>query len=536
MQTFEHEPLESEAGGEPAVSQCPICGETRRSYLFVVRGLPVARCPGCGLVSIHPYPTPRDFEFLYGKSLDDQDPRLYWTDSTTEHTVAGRYLDLLRARGVQDARILLVAPPDHPLVEEAVARGFEVTVRPLLDAWLPPSVEFDAAIILFQIEKTSMPARVLASVRDALKPEGILLVVTPSLDSHSARFFGRQWTEWRPENRHYFDEATIQALLWRSGFEQVEIEKDRRPYTLQHIYDRARAFPRTLLTRLIVVAYHLLPLPLRGVRFRLPSSGIAVSAKKGERRSRPLCSIVVPVYNEGQTLQILMDALLAKQLPGMDKEIIVVESNSKDGSRELVLGYQDHPEVRIILQDRPRGKGNAVREGFRHASGDILMIQDADLEYDLNDYDLLLEPFARFQSAFVLGSRHGGRWKMREFDGEQGLAGFMNLGHLFFTGLINVLYGQRLKDPFTMFKVFRRDCLHGLEFECNRFDFDFELVIKLLRKGYHPIEIPVNYRSRSYKEGKKVRVVRDPLTWIRASIKYRLIPVIRYPRSDTRAT
>jgi hypothetical protein len=81
---------------------------------------------------------------------------------------------------------------------------------------------------------------------------------------------------------------------------------------------------------------------------------------------------------------------------------------------------------------------------------------------------------------------------------------------------VNVLFGQRLKDPFTMFKVFRRDCLYGLEFRCNRFDFDYELLVKLIRKGYRPVEIPVNYRSRSFKEGKKVSAFRDPFTWLAA--------------------
>ena len=97
----------------------------------------------------------------------------------------------------------------------------------------------------------------------------------------------------------------------------------------------------------------------------------------------------------------------------------------------------------------------------------------------------------------------------------------MNFGHLVFRGLLNSLYGQKLRDPFTMYKVFRRDCLYGLEFECDRFDFDYELVIKLLLKGYAPKEIPIRYEARSFSEGKKIRMLKDPLTWIRALIRYR---------------
>jgi hypothetical protein len=106
------------------------------------------------------------------------------------------------------------------------------------------------------------------------------------------------------------------------------------------------------------------------------------------------------------------------------------------------------------------------------------------------------------------------------------LATGLNLGHAFFTGLINVLFRQNMTDPFTMFKVFRRDCLFGLKFECNRFDFDHELVIKLIRKGYRPVEIPVNYRSRSFREGKKVRLFRDPFTWLWVDLKLRFAQVL----------
>jgi hypothetical protein len=153
-----------------------------------------------------------------------------------------------------------------------------------------------------------------------------------------------------------------------------------------------------------------------------------------------------------------------------------------------------------------------------------VLIQDADLEYDIEDYDDLVAPVLAYQRNFVIGSRHLSdvrTWKIRRFNDSTHLAAIYNLGHVFFLMLFNVLYRQRLKDPFSMFKVFRRDCLYGLSFECNRFDFDFEIVIKLLRKGYQPIEIPVNYQARSPSEGKKVSMLRDPLTWVRALVKFR---------------
>ncbi len=187
-----------------------------------------------------------------------------------------------------------------------------------------------------------------------------------------------------------------------------------------------------------------------------------------------------------------------------------------------------HPRVRLILEDRPQGKGHAVRTGLAAATGDFILIQDADLEYSLDDYEKLLEPLLRGEVGFVLGSRHAGdaaHWNLRHFANQKHISQVMNIGHFVFATLLNVMYGQNLKDPFTMYKVFRRDCLDGLTFECNRFDFDWELVIKLIRVGFTPIEIPVTYHSRSFEDGKKVSLFGDPLSWIVACFKYRFAKV-----------
>ena len=233
-------------------------------------------------------------------------------------------------------------------------------------------------------------------------------------------------------------------------------------------------------------------------------------------------SVIVPVYNERATAKAALDALMAKAIAGVEIDIIIIESNSTDGSREVVLGCRADPRVRVILEDRPRGKGHAVRAGLAAATGDIILIQDADLEYDLADYEVLLAPIIAGRQAFVLGSRHGrGGWAIRKF-GDQPLRGFvLNSAHWTFTLIVNAALGTWLRDPFTMYKVFRRDCLEGLTFECDRFDFDWELLIKLVRRGYRPIEIPITYRSRSFSEGKKIRMWRDPVTWLRALVKYR---------------
>jgi len=239
--------------------------------------------------------------------------------------------------------------------------------------------------------------------------------------------------------------------------------------------------------------------------------------------SAPLLSIIVPVFNEWPHLQQSLPNLLAKKFP-IEREIIIVESGSTDGSREYIQQIEAEYGIRVIYQPQAEGKGYAVRAGLLASRGSILAIQDADMEYDLEDYDPLLEPIVGLREAFVLGARHGGKnlLKMRSFAHQRTAGMLLNFGHIFFCGLVNVLFRQRLKDPFTMYKVFRRDCIEGLDFQCKRFDFDFELLIKIIQNGYQPVEIPVNYRSRSFHEGKKVRMFHDPLTWLRALILLKL--------------
>ncbi|NBQ58931.1 MAG: glycosyltransferase family 2 protein [Opitutaceae bacterium] len=238
-------------------------------------------------------------------------------------------------------------------------------------------------------------------------------------------------------------------------------------------------------------------------------------------------SVIVPIFNEAATLRTALDAIVAKSIAGWEIELIFIESNSTDGSRAIVETYRSHPRVTLLLEDKPRGKGHAVRAALARATGNFILIQDADLEYDLNDYEKLLVPLASGERTFVLGSRHGpgAGFAMRKFDDQPLHAFLLNSAHWTFTLLIDISLGIWLKDPFTMYKVFRRDALNGLTLKCNRFDFDWEILIKLIRAGHRPIEIPISYQSRSFKEGKKIRMFRDPLTWIVAWAKARFGPL-----------
>jgi hypothetical protein len=330
------------------------------------------------------------------------------------------------------------------------------------------------------------PSAVLAKLFEANRPGWRMTVIEPAAAITWTAEVRRRWMHW-PTGA--FTPDSLSTLLFEHGFVDTRIET------------------------------------VKGMIVATTTRGAMVPPSE-----RPLrLSVVLPVYNERETFCSVFKELLAKTIPNTDIEIVVVESNSTDGTRDEVVALAEDPRVKVILEERPQGKGHAVRAGLQMVTGDVVLIQDADLEYDMGDYEKLLEPIRTFSTSFVLGARkiHEGRRGMRHFEEQQHMSGLMNVGHVAFLGLFNAVYGQRLKDPFTMYKVFRRDCLTDLILECNRFDFDWELTAKLIRRGHVPIEIPVWYQSRSFSEGKKISLFRDPVSWMRACFKYRFAPLYR---------
>jgi 2-polyprenyl-3-methyl-5-hydroxy-6-metoxy-1,4-benzoquinol methylase len=530
---------------------CPVCGGARFYYLFSAADHRVVRCDDCGLVFLNPQPSDDELARIY--SAD------YFLGSDTEknsqavreikQATARFYLsEISRYCGPDSGRLLEIGCGDGDFLATAQTAGWRVTgveysaaacekarqrlkngevfCGELQSARLEAE-QFDRCVISDVIEHVRSPMDFLKEIHRVLKPGGALFIATPSIGSWSARLMRQKWMEFKAEHLTYFDPQTLQTALFNSSFREVIVEPGWKILSFDYVKMHFQRFPVPVVTPVLNFMARILPQRMQHQHRRIVASGMMVFSRKAEARPQQVLSVIVPAYNEVKTFSALMEILLCKEMMGLEMEIIVVESNSTDGTRELALKYKDHPRVKLILEEQPRGKGHAVRTGLKAATGDYVLIQDADLEYDLEDYDGLLEPLVAGRAAFVLGSRHGGRnvWKMRQFTGQLGLSLFVNFGHWFFTTLINVLFFQRLRDPFTMFKVFRRDCLYALEFECNRFDFDYELLVKLIRKGYRPIELPVNYRSRSFKEGKKVRMFRDPLTWLGAIAWLRFVKI-----------
>jgi glycosyltransferase involved in cell wall biosynthesis len=246
--------------------------------------------------------------------------------------------------------------------------------------------------------------------------------------------------------------------------------------------------------------------------------------KNIEKNTKYTLAVIMPAFNEVATISKTINEVLTKKIKNVSIQLIIVESNSSDGTKEIVKKYIHHPRVLVIFEKFPQGKGFAVRKGLAASNSDFIIIQDADSEYDINDYDNLLEPLKNGSANFVLGSRHGKcGWKIRDFKGELIQSFIFNIGHWFFTILIFFLYGVWMNDHATMFKVFKRDCISGIQFKCNRFDFDLELLLKLIKRDFIPVEIPVNYKARSFKEGKKIKFFKDSFLFIRAIFRLRFL-------------
>ncbi len=260
-----------------------------------------------------------------------------------------------------------------------------------------------------------------------------------------------------------------------------------------------------------------------------PKKGCYLVRCMRAEKQEPRLSIVVPMYNEERTADELLTLLINHKWI-MDVELIIVESNSKDGTRAIAQKHADaNPGlVKLILEEKPMGKGNAVLNGLKSATGNYYAIQDGDLEYKVEDYDRLLRPIADQEALFVLGSRYRkDDWKMRKFS-EGGsrnsiIAGYLNIGQKLLTGVINIACGSKMTDPFTMYKIFHKDCMYGINFEGGKFGLDWEIVTRFLRKGYKPVEMQVSYNARSYSEGKKVDLIGNPLEGLRALWRSRFI-------------
>jgi glycosyltransferase involved in cell wall biosynthesis len=212
----------------------------------------------------------------------------------------------------------------------------------------------------------------------------------------------------------------------------------------------------------------------------------------------PRLSVVIPVFNEAHTIDEIIHRVSRAPLD-LDREIVVVDDRSTDGTLERLekLTAETSSAMRVITHERNRGKGAAVRTGIAHAGGDIVLIQDADLEYDPRDFPALLEPILEGQADVVFGNRfHGGPHRVLYF--------WHYVANRFLTSLTNIVTGLNLSDMEVGYKVFRADVLRRITLQSERFGFEPEITIKVARLRCRVYEVPIRYYGRTYEEGKKI--------------------------------
>ncbi len=227
--------------------------------------------------------------------------------------------------------------------------------------------------------------------------------------------------------------------------------------------------------------------------------------------------MIIPVFNEAATLETLLQRVrtAAAGIDGIGSfELIAVDDMSSDESPSILREQAaTHRDMLVVLKRVNRGKGKAIQEGLKYATGDIILIQDADLEYDPADYPRLVAPVLAGEAVVVYGSRFLGKTvRMRPLS---------RIANLTLTGFTNLLYGTRLSDMETCYKVFRADLVRSIPLRARRFDFEPEVTAKILRRGVSILEVPISYHSRTKEDGKKIGW-RDGLGAITALVRYRV--------------
>ncbi len=222
-----------------------------------------------------------------------------------------------------------------------------------------------------------------------------------------------------------------------------------------------------------------------------------------------LLTVIMPVYNERETLEKILQRVRDVDIP---KEIIIVDDYSTDGTRDILKKYESEPDIKIFYHPVNKGKGAALQTGFKQATGDIVLVQDADLEYHPEEYPKLIEPITKGYADVVYGSRFKGTSRAFLF--------WHYLGNKFLTFLTNLLFNACLTDMETCYKVMKRDVLKNIEIKSNRFNVEPELTAKILKQKVKVIEVPITYTGRDYEEGKKI-TWRDGLSALFTLIKYR---------------
>ncbi len=532
---------------------CAHCASTRNHvrYTFSDVDKVIRECSACHLMVLDPMPTEEELHAVYNEGYFENE-NLAQSDVTKVYG----YVDYIEerinkqknyasiCRTLQQLVIPVHAPPrllDYGcglgfFLDSAFEAGFEpngvefnhyaldyirrrYAYRVFHFSDLDPAESYDVITMFDVIEHLREPFATIASIRNMLADNGILVMLTMDSTSFVSRIMGKRLEDFRRIREHlfFFSRSNLVSILVKQGFDVLRVKSHGHSFELRLLATRLR----TVLPVVGVPMIWLLKVfPFMGswsVYLDPRTKFIVYARKRREPRLSPppgaLLSIVVPVFNEAATIERVLTGLRAIDL-GLRKEIIVVDDGSTDATPEILKRWDTRGDVRVIRQPANRGKGAAVAAGVSQTRGQYVIIQDADTEYDPRDMPGLLGAMFETGALAVYGSRFAGRYRRT--------GRFLpTVANRILTFAANLVNNLNLSDVMTGYKLFDGGLIRSLTLKSAGFGFEAEVTCRIARLGVSIVEAPITYNARTYIEGKKIRA-RDGWRTLIALMRYGL--------------
>lgn len=533
---------------------CFNCGShsSKIKYHFKEDQKKIIQCASCGIMVLDPFPTEEALKSVYNDLYFNNDKLVENSSSTSNIYGYSDYIAerINKQRGynhiLEKTRSLMIAsaaPP--PLLDYGCGLGFFIDsaydygfdpngvefnpyaidyIRRRYSYKVFKNEEFGASekkydvVTLFDvIEHVRDPLQLINDARTKLNDNGLLILTTMDSESIVSKMIGSHLKDFRRTSEHiyFFSRKNLPSLMMRYGFEILEIASHGHSFELNHLVKRVNtSFPA--IACVFSPLLKIFPFLGRINIYVNPFTKFILYARKRNeygrvKLERKKLTIVVPVYNEQLYIKKILEKLLAVEL-GLEKEIIVVNDGSVDGTADILREYES-PDKRVkIIHKINEGKGSAVAKGIQASTGDFVIIQDADLEYNPEDIPLLLDVMIKTGANVVYGSRYRGKYRKAGY--------FINtVANNFLTFLTNLVNNLNLSDMETGYKLFNGNLIRSIKISSKRFDFEPEITCKVSRYKTAIYEVPISYNARTYYEGKKIKF-KDGVQAIFAIIKY----------------
>ncbi len=523
---------------------CEFCGSNFTKPRFDFGEAKIYACSTCNISFTYPKPTVNDLSEVYNENYFSNKAFLNGDVETTygylDYEETKRLNDVEHFRisneikkhfkgNIKDKRLLDVGCGMGAFLKAASETGFEVEgvefsdfaaesiksnygfnvySKNGFDELLASGSTYDVIVLFDVIEHLLDPMKTIHEVHQLLSEDGLLLVGTTDFNHVIPKVLGDKFEDFRRVREHifFFGKKDLISTLEMNGFTHVKTESQKISLKASDLSARLMSanVPLSQLFKLFlslpVINQSNIPISF-GMKFisyldKKSLSKYEVEEVKSFEKPAVL-SVVIPVYNEEKTIEHVIENVLAVKIPDVSIELIIVDDGSRDNSRIILQGLQKQFGFKLILKPRNQGKGSALQLGFNNAEGDIVVIQDADLEYNPRDYSKLIAPILAGDADAVYGSRF--------LSPERRVMKFWHTyGNKFLTFLCNLTVNLNITDMETCYKVMKTDVAKSLAIKSQRFDVEPEITCKLALSKMRIYEVPIQYHARTFEEGKKI--------------------------------